>query len=62
MDSKITHSRKATINIMDEKEFKLWLKFIISVDKNGGDISKPADILWRSFQGKIKTAGRRCRI
>jgi len=61
MDSKITHSKKATINIMDEKEFKLWIKFIISVDKNGGDFQKPANILWRSFLGEIKTAEKRYR-
>lgn len=62
MNSKINPAEKATINVRDEKEFKLWIKFIASVYKNGGDINKPADILWRSFEGEIKMVEKRCRV
>jgi len=41
-------SRKEGINVRDEKEFKLWVKFIASVQKDGGDINKPLEILWKS--------------
>jgi hypothetical protein len=62
MGSKITPTEKGKINVRDEREFKLWIKFIASVYKNGGDINKPADILWESFQGEIRMAERRCMI
>jgi hypothetical protein len=62
MDSKISTTEKGKINVRDEKEFKLWIKFIASVYKSGGDINKPADILWKSFEGEIKMAETRCRI
>ena len=62
MGSKITPTEKGKINVRDEREFKLWIKFIASVYKNGGDINKPADILWKSFQGEIRMAERRCTI
>jgi hypothetical protein len=62
MGSKITPTEKGKINVRDEKEFKLWIKFIASVYKSGGDINKPADILWKSFEGEIKMAETRCRI
>lgn len=54
MTSKIAHTEKAKINVRDEKELKLWIKIIASVYKNGGDISKLADILWRSFDCEIQ--------
>jgi len=54
MTSKIAHMEKAKINVRDEKELKLWIKIIASVYKNGGDISKLADILWRSFDYEIQ--------
>lgn len=41
------------INVRDEREFKLWVKFITSVNNNGGDINKPLDILWKSVQSEI---------
>jgi hypothetical protein len=42
-------SRKEGINVRDEKEFKLWVKLIASIQKEGGNISKPLDILWESL-------------
>lgn len=50
MDAKIN----STINVRDEKEFKLWIKIIASIYRNGGDIKNPSDILWRSFQKEIE--------
>jgi hypothetical protein len=41
-------SRKEGINVRDEREFKLWVKFILSIQKDGGDINKPLEILWKS--------------
>lgn len=38
------------INVRDEKEFKLWVKFIASIQKDGGNISKPLEILWKSVK------------
>ena len=43
-------SRKEGINVRDEKEFKHWVKFIASIQKDGGNISKPLDILWNSVK------------
>jgi hypothetical protein len=62
MDSNISSGKNSTINVKDEKEFKLWIKFIASVHKNGGDINKPTDILWKSILGEIRTTDKRCRI
>jgi hypothetical protein len=47
-------SRKEGINVRDEKEFKLWVKFIASVQKDGGDINGPLEILWRSVNSEFK--------
>lgn len=44
---------EGTINVKDEKEFKLWVKFIASIHKDGGDIRKPIDILWKSIEKEI---------
>jgi len=46
-------SRKEGINVRDEREFKLWVKFIASVQKDGGNINKPLEILWRSVKEEI---------
>lgn len=43
-------SRFEGINVRDEKEFKLWVKFIASIQKDGGNISKPLEILWNSVK------------
>lgn len=47
-------SRSEGINVRDEREFKLWVKFIASVQKDGGDINKPLEILWRSVNSEFK--------
>lgn len=47
------------IDVRDEREFKLWVKFIASVHKDGGDINKPIDILWKSVQSEIQSAEKR---
>ena len=39
---------KHLLNAKDEKEFKLWLKFILSVHDNGGNTDRPIEILWQS--------------
>lgn len=46
--------RNDTINVRGEREFKLWVKFIASVQKDGGDINKPLEILWRSVNSEFK--------
>jgi hypothetical protein len=46
-------SRNEGINVRDEREFKLWVKFIASVQKDGGDINKPLEILWRSVNSEF---------
>jgi hypothetical protein len=46
-------SRNEGINVRDEREFKLWVKFISSVQKDGGDINKPLEILWRSVNSEF---------
>jgi len=48
-------SKKEGINVRDEREFKLWVKFIASVQKDGGDINRPLDILWRSVNSEISS-------
>ena len=51
-------SKKEGINVRDEREFKLWVKFIASVQKDGGDINRPLDILWRSVNSEISSLER----
>ena len=51
-------SRNEGINVRDEREFKLWVKFIASVQKDGGDINRPLDILWRSVNSEISSLER----
>lgn len=53
MLGKITSRRKG-INVRDEKEFKIWAKLICSINKEGGDISKPINILWNSVMEEIE--------
>lgn len=36
------------LNVEDEREFKLWMKFILSVHSKGGNTDKPIEILWQS--------------
>lgn len=43
-------SKREGINVRDEKEFKLWVKFIASIQKDGGNINKPLEILWNSVR------------
>ena len=43
------------LNVEDEKEFKLWMKFILSVHTKGGNTDKPIEILWQS----VKSATRK---
>lgn len=54
METSIKGSNSSRIDVRDEREFKLWVKFIASVYKNGGDISKPSEILWKSVKDQIK--------
>lgn len=56
-----TSSIYPRIDIRDEKEFKLWIKFIASVYKSGGDIKKPSDILWQSVLDEIRSLDQKCR-
>jgi hypothetical protein len=56
MNSVTVPREKGTINVRNEKEFKLWVKFIASVHKEGGDIRKPIDVLWKSIESEIKPA------
>lgn len=51
-------SNPHSIDVRDEKEFKLWIKLIASIHKEGGDISKPIDIIWRSVKEEIKASER----
>lgn len=46
-------SKNGGINVRDEKEFKLWVKFIASIQKEGGDINKPLQILWESVKTEL---------
>ena len=52
-------SRKEGINVRDEKEFKLWVKFIASIQKDGGNISKPLEILWNSVKEEFDSLEKR---
>lgn len=45
---------KHLLNAKDEKEFKLWLKFILSVHDNGGNTDRPIEILWQSVKEVAK--------
>ena len=49
-------SRKEGINVRDEREFKLWVKFILSIQKDGGDIKKNFFFLKmvQSFADRLK--------
>jgi len=49
------------INLKEEKEFKLWVKFILSIQKEGGDINKPLEILWRSIKKELDTSNKKLR-
>lgn len=50
------------INVRDEKEFKLWIKLICSIQKEGGDISNPINILWNSIKEEIEITEKECRL
>jgi len=52
-------SRKEGINVRDEKEFKLWIKFIASIQKDGGNINKPLEILWQSVKKEFELLDRK---
>ena len=54
MLGKFTSSRRKGINVRDEKELKLWVKLICSINKDGGDIRKPLSILWESVNEEIQ--------
>jgi len=54
MKTSVENSRNSRIDVKDEREFKLWIKFIASVHKNGGDINKPTQMLWKSVADEIK--------
>lgn len=62
MNGKCESINGAFIDIKDEKEFKLWLKFIASVYKNGGDIKKPVDILWKSLEEELSSVNSKNKI
>ena len=59
MESKRNSFKTEGIDVRDEREFKLWVKFIASVHKDGGDINKPVDILWKSVQSEIQLTERK---
>lgn len=59
MESKRNSFKLQGIDVRDEREFKLWVKFIASVHKDGGDINKPVDILWKSVQSEIALADKK---
>ena len=61
MESKRNSFEMEGIDVRDEREFKLWVKFIASVHKDGGDINKPIDILWKSVQSEIRSTEKRTR-
>jgi hypothetical protein len=61
MESKRNSFKVEGIDVRDEREFKLWVKFIASVHKDGGDINKPIDILWKSVQSEITSIERKSR-
>ena len=53
MLGKFKSGRKG-INVRDEKEFKIWVKLICAIHNDGGDISKPLNILWDSVSEEIQ--------
>jgi hypothetical protein len=53
---------KGEINVRDEREFKLWVKFIASIQKDGGDINKPLQILWESVKGELDSPEKKSKI
>ena len=59
-------SKNEGINVRDEREFKLWVKLIASIQKDGGNISKPLEVLWRSvreeFEVLEKKSKRRSKV
>lgn len=59
METKRNSFTKGGIDVRDEREFKLWVKFIASVHKDGGDINKPTEILWKSVQSEIALAEKK---
>ena len=59
MELKRNSFKMKGIDVRDEREFKLWVKFIASVHKDGGDINKPVDILWKSVQSEIQLTERK---
>lgn len=59
MGTKRNSSSNTKIDIRDEREFKLWVRFIASVYKNGGDINKPSEILWRSVIEEINPVSQK---
>ncbi len=52
-------SKKEGINVRDEKEFKLWVKFIASIQRDGGNINKPLEILWQSVRSEFDLLDRK---
>ena len=55
-------SRNEGINVRDEREFKLWVKFIASVQKDGGDINRPLEILWRSVNSEFRALEQKNKV
>lgn len=49
------------INVKEEKEFKLWVKFILSIQKEGGDVNKPLEILWESVKKELDNSNKKLR-
>ena len=47
---KLSKNLKEENVVSSEFLFKLWVKFIASIQKDGGNISKPLDILWNSVK------------
>jgi hypothetical protein len=56
-----TTTRRKGINVRDEKEFKIWVKLICSINKEGEDITKPLNILWKSVEEEIQILEKRAK-
>ena len=56
-----TTTRRKGINVRDEKEFKIWVKLICSINKEGGDITTPLNILWKSVEEEIQILEKRAK-
>ena len=54
-------SKNEGINVRDEREFKLWVKLIASIQKDGGNISKPLEVLWKSVREEFEVLERKSR-